>query len=497
MNLVLLSLLPFVLLTYLLLVKKVNAGLTMLGVYLLTAGLLFFFWDAAPALLLAATLNGLVIGTELFLIIIGVLLLFFLLKHNGRLDDLQQFFMAYSDDTRIHIILIGWFFVSFLEGVAGFGTPAAIAAPLLVVLGVRPLLAVILTLMADSAAVTFGAFGTTIVVGVASAAPDADLAAVSATAGIVTAFVSVFIPLAMLYVHSQLEKIPLTRNYVFFSLASGAAFALPFMFTAIFLGPELPSVVGAVTGLVTIMLLLRLGLFFGDPKTLPPVKPVVGALFPYALVVALLFVSRANLFGFGDLLRAAGTTLVFTEEITHTLSAFTPGVLILLAFGIAYALQPNRASFEAFGKAVPALLVLLPTLAFAQLIITSSLTEQPGIPELVASLFAGTGYVYLLFAPVIGAFGTFIAGSATVSNLMLGAVQASAAGVNELPDTLILALQATGAAAGNMIAIHNIVAVLAVVHLQEGLPVIIKNNFLVVAGFVLLAALAAAGYLFL
>ena len=491
MNLVLLALVPFAVLTYLLLIQKVSPAKTLTTVYLLTGVLLFFFWDAEPGLLMAASLKGLVIGLELFLIIIGVMLLFFLLKYTGKLDDLEQFFKAYSDDQRIHVIIIGWFFVSFLEGVAGFGTPAAIAAPLLVVLGVKPMVAVILTLMADSAAVAFGAFGTTVVVGVASSVPDADLAAVTATTGWIAGFAGLFVPLALLIVHSYFTEQRLTRPYVLFALASGAAFSVPFLLTARFLGPELPSVVGSVVGLIVIMLLLRAGFFFNDRKQLPPVKPVLGALFPYALVVALLFASRANLLGFGDLLFSIGTMVYFNEMVAHPISAFSPGVLILIAFGLAYWRSPNPKCFEAFGKAVPALLVLIPTLAFAQLIITSSLTQEAGIPELVASLFSGTSYLYLLFAPLIGAFGSFIAGSATVSNLMLGAVQASAAAYNDLPQTLVLALQVTGAAAGNMIAIHNIVAVLAVVNMQEGLPLIIRNNLFIAVIFVLLAAFAA------
>ncbi|MCC5925925.1 MAG: L-lactate permease [Bacteroidetes bacterium] len=492
MDLTLLSLLPFLVLTWLLLVQKLDAAKTLFIVSVLTAGLLYFFWDASAGLLIAASLKGVVIGIELFLIIIGVMLLFFLLKHNGRLDDLERFFKAYSEDERIHIIIIGWFFVSFLEGVAGFGTPAAIAAPLLVVLGIKPILAVILTLMADSAAVAFGAFGTTVVVGIANAVPGADLAAVTATAGIITAVVALFMPLYMLFIYSYYTQTPLTRNYVTFALASGAAFSVPFLLTALFIGPELPSVIGSTVGLVIIMALLKKGFFFKEKKQLPPVKPVLGALMPYAIVVALLFISRANLLGFGDVLFSLGFTITFAEYVKHTLSAYTPGVLILVAFGIAYFMKPNRKSFEAFGKALPALLVLIPTLAFAQLIITSELTSEQGIPQQVASLFTGTHYVYLLFAPLIGAFGSFIAGSATVSNLMLGAVQASAAGFNALPETLVIALQVVGAAAGNMIAIHNIVAVLAVVNLQDGLPAIIRNNFIVAICFVVLAALTAA-----
>ena len=495
MQLLLLSLLPFLVLTYLLVVKKVSAAKTLLTVYVLTALLLFFFWQASKELLFAASLKGLVIGVELFLIVIGVLLLFFLLKKTGRLDDLKNFFIQYSSDQRVHIILIGWFFVAFLEGVAGFGTPAAIAAPLLVVLGVRPLLAVIVTLMADSAAVVFGAFGTPIIVGVASAVPTADLLAVTMTTAIITSLIALFIPLAMLFVHSKYTGSALTKNYVFFALSAGLAFSIPFLLTALLLGPELPSVIGSVVGLVTMMVLLRLGFFFGEKKQLPPLRPVLAAITPYAIVVALLFSSRANLFGFGDFLRSIGTTITFTDGVTQTISAYTPGVLILLAFVIAYVMRPHKECFEAFNKAIPALFVLIPTLAFAQLIITSNLTGQQSIPELVASLFSGTSYLYLLFAPMIGAFGSFVAGSATVSNLMLGAVQASAASLNGLSETLIVSLQVVGAAAGNMIAIHNIVAVLAVVHLQEGLPDIIKNNLLVVAGFVLLATLFALGFL--
>ena len=81
--------------------------------------------------------------------------------------------------------------------------------------------------------------------------------------------------------------------------------------------------------------------------------------------------------GFGDLLRSLGATPVFhNRRGARSQRPTPPGVLILVAFFIAYTVTPNRKAFEAFGKAIPALLVLLPTLAFAQLIITSELTGR-------------------------------------------------------------------------------------------------------------------------
>ena len=489
------SLLPFALLAYLLVIREFSAAKALAAVYAVLVTILFFVFQNPLSLIASATAKGVLLAGEVFLIILGVLLIFSLLKHSGKIDALKEFFLKYHSDPRVHIILIGWFFVAFLEGIAGFGAPAAIAAPLLVAIGVRPVAAVVVTLIADSAAVVFGAFGTPVIVGLQGALVGTDLTIATMTTAVIAGAFSVIVPFIMLVVHAKLSKEPLRSvlPYTWFALISGLVFAVPFVLTTIFFGPELPSVIAPAVGLCIMIGLLSLGVF-GKKARIPSVKPVLGVLFPYAIVVFLLASSRANVFGFGDLLRSLGVTVTLANEVTHFISLYTPGALIITAFLLSLLfLRPKKsllksASMDAIHKSSTALMALLFAIAFAQLIVFSGHNGLPGIPSVIAQSLSGTGVWYVFLAPLIGAFGSFVAGSATVSNLMLASVQQQAALSAGVPESVVIALQAIGASAGNMIAIHNIVAVLAVVHLSRGMPTILKTNSVVVLGYCLLAS---------
>ena len=492
--LVWLALIPFALLAYLLVVREWSAKRSLALVYVSLVAILIWAFGNPLSLILAGSARGVLLAAEVFLIIVGVLLIFSLMQRTGRLESFKDFFLSYHSDQRIHIILIGWFFVAFLEGIAGFGAPAAIAAPLLVALGVRPLAAVVVTLIADSAAVVFGAFGTPVIVGLAGAGIDAQSATLP-TAVLAGTF-AVFVPLIMLVVHARLSDLSLRSvvPYIWFALTSGLVFAVGFVATAHVFGPELPSVIAPIVGLCVMIGLLSLGVF-GPAARIPPVKGVLKALLPYGLVVGLLLSSRANLLGFGDFLRTVGFTVNLGHDISHTLSAYSPGVLIIAAFLLSLllvrddAVVVRQASVEASKKASSVLLALVFAIAFAQLVVFSDAISGIGIPQVIAQSLSQTGMAYFLLAPLIGAFGSFVAGSATVSNLMFASVQQQAALSTGLSEQLIIALQAVGASAGNMIAIHNIVAVLAVVHLSKGLPTILRTNVLVVLGYCLLVSL--------
>ncbi|NCC70911.1 L-lactate permease, partial [bacterium] len=152
-----------------------------------------------------------------------------------------------------------------------------------------------------------------------------------------------------------------------------------------------------------------------------------------------------------------------------------------------------------FNKSKLVLLTLIFTLAFVQLIIYSNLNTSNlnGIPQIIALQFSNLGFFYLFVSPFIGAFGSYIAGSATVSNLIFSSLQESVAINNSLSSSLVLALQLAGASAGNMIAIHNIIAVLALVSLNGMESKIMKINLLIVFIYCfVLGLLAYLMYLF-
>ena len=115
-----------------------------------------------------ASLLGLLIAATLLYIIFGAILLLNTLQQSGALSVIRQGFTDISPDRRVQVILVAWLFGSFIEGSAGFGTPAAVAVPLMVGLGFPGMAAVVAGMLIQCTPVSFGALGTPILVGVGS-----------------------------------------------------------------------------------------------------------------------------------------------------------------------------------------------------------------------------------------------------------------------------------------------------------------------------------------
>lgn len=146
-------------------------------VFLFTAAIGLFVWDMSVNRIIASTLQGLVITLGLLWIIFGAILLLNTLKHSGGITAIRAGFTTISPDRRIQAIIIAWLFGCFIEGASGFGTPAAIAAPLLVAVGFPAMAAVLLGMLVQSTPVSFGAVGTPIVVGINSGLDTATIGA--------------------------------------------------------------------------------------------------------------------------------------------------------------------------------------------------------------------------------------------------------------------------------------------------------------------------------
>ena len=132
----------------------------------------FFFWDMELVTLAAYSISGLFSSIEVLIIIFGAILVMNTLKMSGGMAAINNGFRAVSPDARVQAIIIGFMFVSFIEGAAGFGTPAALAGPLMVSMGFPPVAAVVVALICDSACVAFGAIGTPVAQAIACLGPD-------------------------------------------------------------------------------------------------------------------------------------------------------------------------------------------------------------------------------------------------------------------------------------------------------------------------------------
>ena len=164
--LALIAFLPIVIAAILLVGLNWPAKKAMPVAFMLTAVIAFFIWDMSSIRIIASSLQGLVITVSVLWIVFGAIFLLNTLKYTGAINVIRNGFTDISPDRRIQAIIIAWCFGSFIEGASGFGTPAAIAAPLLVAIGFPALAAVVIGMMIQSTSVSFGAVGTPIIVGV-------------------------------------------------------------------------------------------------------------------------------------------------------------------------------------------------------------------------------------------------------------------------------------------------------------------------------------------
>ncbi len=267
-----------ILLTGLLLVGfRVPARWAMPVAYVLTVGIAVGLWGMEWVAVAAASIRGLFTTFDILLIVFGAILLLNTLEYSGAVTSIRHSFTRISDDRRVQTVIVAWLFGSFIEGAAGFGTPAAIAAPLLVALGFPPACAVMLGLMIQSTAVTFGAVGTPILVGVdrgMGADFPAQLEAIGMTmpgylqmvatrAALVHGITGTLMPTLMVMMMTRFfggrKSWTAGLSILPFTLFAGLAFTVPYVLTAVLLGPEFPSLLGAMAGLAVVTFFARRG----------------------------------------------------------------------------------------------------------------------------------------------------------------------------------------------------------------------------------------------
>lgn len=515
---------PILLAAVLLIGLRWPARTAMPLVYVVTAAVALFVWDMSFNRVLASTLQGLVITIGLLWIIFGAILLLNTLKHSGGITAIRAGFTTVSPDRRIQAFIIAWLFGCFIEGASGFGTPAAIAAPLLVAIGFPAMAAVLMGMLVQSTPVSFGAVGTPIIVGVNSGLDTATIGAqlveqgsswqaylqqITSSVAITHAIVGTVMPLIMVLMLTRFfgkEKSWKAGFEVLpFAIFAGLAFTLPYVATGVFLGPEFPSLLGGLIGLGIVTTAARMGFLvpkrtwdFADAKDWPSewlgsvemkledlaARPMstFRAWLPYVLVGALLVISRVfpdvgNLLkawniAFNDLLGEAGVSASIQP-------LYLPGgilVLVVLATFFLHGMKARElgaAVKESSSVLLSAGFVLLFTVPMVRILINSGVNagELASMPITMARYVADSvGSVYPLLAPTVGALGAFLAGSNTVSNMMFSQFQFGVATNLGISGAMIVAIQAVGAAAGNMVAIHNVVAASATVGLlgREG-----------------------------
>ncbi|MEV1291861.1 L-lactate permease [Pseudonocardia sp. NPDC049635] len=499
-------------------------------------------WGMDGTTILAASLEGLVIAVGLLYIIFGALLLLQTLTQSGALATIRAGFTSISPDRRVQAIIIGWLFGSFIEGASGFGTPAAVVAPLLLALGFPALGAVLVGMVIQSTPVSFGAAGTPVLTGIGQGlAGSAEVDARTAALGVdqsgylsmiglevatIHAVAGTLIPLFLVCLLTRFfgENRSFAEGLAVWPFALYAAFAMtvPYILVAALLGPEFPALLGGLLGLALVMFTSSRG--FLMPKrtwdfpprerwldrwvgTIEPDTSVAGARMntwlawlPYVLVAVILVVSR-TVEPIKDALQSVtvGPSDILGTGLSEELEVlYSPGAVFLFVCLITYGLhrmsgrQIGRSWSVSAGQLAGAAVALLFALPLVRILINSGVEyNTSGLASMPLTLAEGAaavaGPAWPVLAPWIGALGAFVAGSNTVSNLTFSLFQfATAENIGVVPETVVAA-QAVGGAAGNMVTVHNVVAASATVGLLGREGDVIRMTILPTAYYCLLA----------
>lgn len=422
-------------------------------------------------------------GTILW-ILIAALSIHSLQERRGATGHLRDAIQSVTPDPRLAGILIAWFFALFLEGAAGFGTPVALTAPLLLAFGFRPVDAVAVALLGHAAGVSFGAVGTPVLT-------QSDITGVNAgdIAGATSLYHAaigfVLLGSAVIVMDRGLSERSAGVMTWLWALFAVVCFMVPNVLIARLLGPELPSLGGALIGALVFVPALLVWQS-RRPEENPDGESLVDsfrgrklllAAAPYLLLVLLVVVTRV-FEPIRDPLREVEWTWQLFDGFQGSFQPlYHPGTLLVAAFlgGAAVQRVPLRDVAGAVGAAAKRLLpvsfALLAMLALSRIMVHSGMTAA-----LALAAAEHLGALWPLLAPSVGVLGTFTTGSATASNVLFSDFQLETAERLELPTVPMLGAQSAGAAVGNVIAPHNIIAGAATVDLKGGEGDVLKRT---------------------
>ena len=476
--------------------------------WLITAILGFAAWGMDLLQLTAYSIAGLFSSFEVLIIIFGAILVMNTLKMSGGMVAINNGFRSISPDARVQAIIIGFLFVSFIEAAAGFGTPAALAAPLMISLGFPPVAAVVVALICDSACVAFGAIGTPVVQAIAclkteDAAYISEMSLWTAIPHAVVMIVLPFIAIAIMCKFFSKEKsIKPALQALPFALFAGACFAIPYVLVNIFVGYEFPSLFGSLIALVITVIAAKCK--FLTPKEVwhfgpesewedswkashPPAPPkessmsLIKAWIPYVLIALILVATRIPALGLKGLLNDASTIFVIkTQDLFGVANtgftlkwAYVPGTVFILVALVCVVIHKmklqdvGKAWAASFKQVSGAAIALIFGLAMVQILrysgsndVTS--TEMKSMIFYMAEALSKVGQeLYIVISPVIGVLGAFISGSNTVAVTLFANLQEQAATNLGLNTAIIVAANTIGGSIGNMICVNNVVAACA------------------------------------
>ena len=477
----------------------------------------------------AAVVKGFLTSWTPILVIWGAIFLFQTMNYTGAMKTIQNWLNTISNNKIAQLMIVGWAFPFLIEGASGFGTPAALAAPILVGLGFPVVEVAIMALIMNSVPVSFGAVGTPTWFGFSNITDitHAEMLEVGSKSAIIHGVAALVIPiLALTFVATKKE---IKKNIVFIYLSIFLT-VIPYIVIA-FYNYEFPALIGGFIGLIGSVILAKNGIGLAKQEDATskkfkevPVKELLKASFPLWGTVLILVITRIPQLGINQLITSTehmfdlplgsfgnfwmspsltlglesifGTSASWSHKLLYVPSIMPFGFIVLITFFLFK--TPKGEAITVFKGSVDKMkntsIALFGALIFVNLMMlvpasVNGAESLSAVGMIGNSLSQVTGESWQYFSAVLGAVGSFFSGSGTISNLTFGVIQNSIALDMGLDRTLILATQSVGGAMGNMVCINNIVAVSSVLGIVNMEGYILKKTVKVLVVYAVIAAL--------
>jgi lactate permease len=421
-------------------------------------------------------------------IILNVIFLYQLTNEKGEFEVLQRSIRNISDDRRLQVLFIAFSLGAFFEGAAGFGTPVAVTAAMLIGLGFSPLAASGLSLIANTAPVAYGALGTPVIA--LSAVTGLDLLELSGMIGRQLPFFSVIVPFWVVWAFVGFRKMMEVWPAI---LVAGVSFAVPQYLVSNFHGPWLVDVVAAIISMGCLALFLRVW----HPKNVMIEAPrdwssrpeeehehpadqtsraaVMKAWTPWVILSVFVFlwgipqvkawldsvwVAKFPVAALHNLVQKVPPVVAkpHPEAAIYTLnllSATGTGILIAaIVAGLVIGYSPGGL-LKMYGRTIH--LVRFSLLTIACMLALGFVTRYSGTDATLGLAFANTGWLYPFFGALIGWLGVALTGSDTASNVLFGGLQRITAEQLGISPTLMASANSSGGVMGKMIDAQSIV----------------------------------------
>ncbi|MDP7979483.1 lactate permease LctP family transporter [Bacillus multifaciens] len=467
----------------------------------LTVIIALFVYKMPFTMAMAATGYGFAYGLwPIAWIIVMSVFLYKISVKTGQFDVIRASVLSITSDHRLLVILIGFSFGAFLEGAAGFGAPVAITAALLAGLGLNPLYAAGLCLIANTAPVAFGAMGIPILV--AGQVTGIDPHKVGQMAGHQLPLLSLFVPFFIVFLMDGLKGVKQTWPALF---VAGGSFGITQFITATYLGPELPDITSALVSLVSLALFLKVWqpkeiYRSGEGQTEAAATVDVGSTMhltagkvlkawsPFIILTVMVVIWSQKFFK--DLFVPGGAleSLVFkfkvpglhnlvmkAEPIVNKptpyeavlkldiLSATGTAILIACIITMFVLKMSPKQAVATFKETLQEL--KMPILSIGLVLGFAFIANYSGLSSTLALALAGTGSLFPFFSPFLGWIGVFLTGSDTSANALFSNLQAITAQQVGVKEVLLVAANTTGGVTGKMISPQSIAIACAAVGL--------------------------------